>query len=304
MLVKRLGGLWVHGCFLALLLAVALPGRREVASPLWLCLFILLIEGVVVYQAVGGEHSRSVCDVGGIIFLILLLWEVFSTCLNVAHPILVPTPEAVFAVFPKQWQIMLQGVFASLTLLATSSIIAIPSGAVLGALAGWVPRLREAAVPVARVLAPIPAIVYAPYLIALAPTFRSASVAVLFIGIFWPVFLQTVNRVTAIDPLLLDSARALALSDSEMLFRVFLPWMLPGLLSSLRVTFSTSFMLLTLAEMMGATSGLGYYIKNYSDYANYTNVVAGIFLIGFVVTVLNSALTLVEKKTLCGGSSS
>ena len=62
------------------------------------------------------------------------------------------------------------------------------------------------------------------------------------------------------------------------------------------MTLSTSFLLLTMAEMMGASSGLGYFIKNYSDYANYTNVIAGIILIGIVVSLLNALLSFAEKR--------
>ena len=67
-------------------------------------------------------------------------------------------------------------------------------------------------------------------------------------------------------------------------------------MSGLHVTLSTSFLLLTMAEMMGASSGLGYFIKNYSDYANYTNVIAGIILIGIVVSLLNALLSFAEKR--------
>ena len=171
-------------------------------------------------------------------------------------------------------------------------------GALLGMLAGWSPRLRDSLVPIARILAPIPAIIYAPYLIALMPTFRSASALVIVLGIFWPTFLQTVGRVGGIDPHILDSARALCLSGREMVFQIFLPYLLPGLISGLRVSLSTSFMLLTLAEMMGSSSGLGYFIKNFADYANYTNVIAGIFLVALVVTALNGAVSLIEKKAV------
>ncbi len=64
------------------------------------------------------------------------------------------------------------------------------------------------------------------------------------------------------------------------------------------VTLSTSFLLLTTAEMMGASSGLGYFIKNYSDYTNYTNVIAGIILIGIVVSVLNVFLSFAERRLI------
>ena len=53
-----------------------------------------------------------------------------------------------------------------------------------------------------------------------------------------------------------------------------------------------------LAEMMGSSSGLGYFIRNFADYANYTNVIAGIFLVALVVTALNGAVSLIEKKAV------
>ena len=73
---------------------------------------------------------------------------------------------------------------------------------------------------------------------------------------------------------------------------------LPGVVAGLRVTLSTSFMLLVLAEMMGATSGLGYFIKNFADYANYTNVLAGIILVGMVVNVLSFIPAMLERHVI------
>ena len=58
----------------------------------------------------------------------------------------------------------------------------------------------------------------------------------------------------------------------------------------------SAFMLLTLAEMMGAHSGLGYFIRNFADYANYTNVLAGILLVALVITLLNRAVTALETR--------
>jgi NitT/TauT family transport system permease protein len=57
-------------------------------------------------------------------------------------------------------------------------------------------------------------------------------------------------------------------------------------------------MLLTFAEMMGATSGMGYYIVNYNTYGNYTKVVAGIIVVGIVVTVFNKCIDVLQKKLI------
>lgn len=288
----------VHLLFVLLMVQVALPGKNETASPLLFLCAAALAELICLWHIVRRKNARAAGDIGAALFLLFNVWELWATVLGQAHPILVPTPEAVFQVFWDQRQLMLRGIGSSLSLLAIGFSIALPLGALLGMLAGWSPRLRGFLVPIARVLSPVPAIIYAPYLIALMPSFRSASALVIILGIFWPTFLQTVGRTAGLDPHILDSARVLCLSDREMVFQIFLPALLPGLISGLRVSLSTSFMLLTLAEMMGAASGLGYFIKNFADYANYTNVIAGILLVALVVTALNGLVTLLERKAV------
>lgn len=295
--VKKKPPVAVHLLFGLLLVLVALPGRREDAAPLCFVVAACLVEGACLWGIFRGK-GRIAGDIGALLFVLLLAWEVCATILNLAHPILIPTPEAVFQVFASQYKLMLRGIGSSLSLLGLGFAVALPLGVVLGVLAGWFPRFGGAAVPIARVMAPIPAIIYAPYLIALMPTFRAASTAVIVLGIFWPTFLQTVGRVRGVDQTLLDNARVMVLTGREMVFQIFLPWLLPGVLSGLRVSLSTSFMLLMLAEMMGASSGLGYFIKNFADYANYTNVMAGIILVALVVTALNGLMSVVEKKCI------
>lgn len=171
-------------------------------------------------------------------------------------------------------------------------------GMCLGLPVGWIPRIREIFYPIANVLAPIPPVVFAPYLIALMPTFRSASALVIFLGIFWPTFLSIIIRVSSIEHRILDSARVLNVSNYTMISKILFPYVIPGVVSGLKVTMTTSVMMLTFAEMMGATSGMGYYIINYTNYANYTNVLAGIILVGVVVTILNWLVNVIQIKAI------
>jgi NitT/TauT family transport system permease protein len=83
-----------------------------------------------------------------------------------------------------------------------------------------------------------------------------------------------------------------------MLLKVLLPYSIHGIISSLRVQLSSKFMLLVRAEMICAQSGLGFYIKKYSDYADYTRVAAGIIFIALVITGLNILISKAEKKLI------
>ena len=83
-----------------------------------------------------------------------------------------------------------------------------------------------------------------------------------------------------------------------MVFEILLPYSVPGIVKGLRVTMTSAVMMLTFAEMMGSTTGMGYYIVNYNTYGNYTKVLAGIIVVGIVVTVLSGLISLLQKKSI------
>ena len=284
--------------FTVLLILIFVPGKLETANPV---VFFIVAATTWLYYLQLRLRSRKAQAAGDIIiivFAILIIWELVTTKLNIAHKTLVPCPENVFYVFVSQRVLMIKGVFSSLQLLVIGFVVALIAGVGLGIITGWYQRLRGMLFPIAKVISPIPPIIYTPYIVALMPSFRSASAVVIILGIFWPTFMNTILRVGTLEKQLLQSARSLCLGNRDMITQILLPYVLPGVVSGLRVTLSTSFLILTMAEMMGASSGLGYFIKNYSDYANYTNVAAGILLVGVVVTILNQGIGLLENKLI------
>lgn len=284
--------------WLILVILMVIPGKREGGACTVFFLTVLCMEAIWVYHCLRKERPTAVHDILSLLFVFLILWEMVTTKLDMAHRVLVPPPEAVFQVFYTQRRLMGKGILSSMELLAGGMTLGLSLGMVLGIAVGWIPRLNQMFFPIARVISPIPPIIYTPYIVALMPTFRSASVTVVVLGIFWPSFMNTILRVTGMEQKLLDSARALCPNTWTMAVQILFPYVWPGIIRNLRVTLSTSFLILTMAEMMGASSGLGYFIKNYSDYANYTNVVAGIILVGLVVSVLNGGISLLEKKLI------
>lgn len=129
----------VHLLFVLLVVQVALPGKNETASPVLFLCAAVLVEAACLWHIVRKKHARAAGDIGAFLFLLFNIWELWATVLGKAHPILVPTPEAVFQVFADQWPLMLRGIGSSLSLLAIGFGIALPLGALLGMLAGGAP---------------------------------------------------------------------------------------------------------------------------------------------------------------------
>ncbi|MGI6545268.1 MAG: ABC transporter permease [Fastidiosipilaceae bacterium] len=293
-----------HG-FLAILICISLfaPKARPTVREPWsmlvgLAVIELLFLLSIITKQKNGILTKGPYDIILFVWILIIIWELWSSVFNKAHPVLIPCPENIFDTFRVQWRTMLLNVGHSMQLLFVGFSIGLILATALGLIAGWTPRLREFAYPIANVMAPIPAIVFSPYLVSLMPSFRSASALVIILGVFWPTFLTTINRVVSIEPQILDSARMLNLNNRTMITHVLLPYILPGVVSGLRVSVATSMLSLNFAELMGATHGMGYYVQNSITYANYTQAVAGIVVIGIVVTVLNSVVKQIQKRAI------
>jgi len=279
-----------------LLLIFLMPAKISTDSP-WAFVVVLVLAEVLFLVKYGKSKKESAVDIAFVAYIFLGLWELFKK-LGMLHPVLVPPPENVFHVLITQRELIVQGIFSSLLLLLIGVGLALVTGVIFGLLVGWIPRLREAVMPIANVISPIPPLVYTPYVVAVMPTFRSASVFVIFSAVFWPTFQQMVGRVGSMDQKIIQSAKVMNVSTPTMIFKVILPYCLPGIITGLSGSMRAAFLCLTGAELLGASSGLGFFVKKFSDYADYTKVITGIIVMGLVVTLIETLIKLIEKKCI------
>ena len=126
-----------HVLFAALVILVLLPGKRVVPTIVPFLVAILLTEAVYLWALARKDANRAAYSwVVIIVWAFFFIWELFSTQLGTANPVLFPAPEAVFNVFPTQWPTLLDNLVASLQLLAMGALTAIVAGLVLGAICG------------------------------------------------------------------------------------------------------------------------------------------------------------------------
>jgi NitT/TauT family transport system permease protein len=271
---------------LALAVQVLVPdAQRQAAADASAFLGVLVLLAILftaglVFQK---KDARAVTDIVTVIAVILVLWEVLLGKLSLLDPLLFPGPAQVFQVFASDWQLMLYGAVGSLGIMATGYILALALAIPLGLYIGWRRRLFDVAYPIAKAVSPIPPTVYLPYAIVLLPTFAASSVFLIFIGAFWPILVGTIYGVFAVDHRIINSARTLGLTDRQMVRRILLPGAMPSIFSGAMISLIMAFISITVAEMIAATSGLGWYIEYNHQFANYDKVIAGMILIALVV---------------------
>lgn len=290
-MIRKLHSILPHILFLVLLFLILQPSVEGTDSFYSFLAVVIAIEAAILAK----HKSRVASDIGIIVFLVLIIWEYNTAKVGMKNAMLYPAPENVFGIFIKDYDKILQGIGSSMRLMFGAFALALIFGVGLGLLVGLSDRLSGTILPIVRVISPIPPIIYSPYAVALLPSFRAASIFVVTLTIFWPIFMNMILGVREIDKKIMDSAKTLNLSQSSLILHVLIPYSLPGIINSVSVSVSTSFLVLTAAEMIGGTSGLGWYIKYHSDFANFSKVVFGIVMIGVVVTILNVLINIVRK---------
>ena len=260
-------------------------------------MYLIVMCLIEVYFIVGYLiKKRQAChDISCILFAFFALWA-YATKTGRVQSLLVMPMENVFYVFYTHYEEMLTGFLSSLNLVLWGLALGVVLATVLGVLIGWVTRLNNAILPIVRIISPIPALAYTTYVVAAMPNFRISEIVIIFLGIFWPTFSRVISTVGTMDKKIIESARILNVSTAGMLKDIVLPYVMPTVLRHLSNALSTAFMCLTGAELIGASSGLGYFIRKYSEYANYTNVLAGIIFMGIAVTLLSFITQWIQRK--------
>ncbi|MBQ1628497.1 MAG: ABC transporter permease subunit [Treponema sp.] len=272
--------------------------RSGLKSPLVFTIVLVVIQILFISQLVNSKKSRSVKDITASVNGFLFAWELIVSRLNLLPYIFIPAPENVFDIFISDWKTILTGFLSSMELILAGLFLSVVSSVVLGTLVGYNKRLTNAVYPIAKALSTVPALIYTPYIVLIMPTFKLASLTVIFLSIFWGSFMGSINNTAFVEKKIINAAKVLNLSVPTILFKIIIPFNLPRIINALPIHLATSLMTLTVAEMLGADSGMGYYVRVSLNYANYTKAIAGIIFIGFVVTILNIIIQETKKHLI------
>jgi len=171
-------------------------------------------------------------------------------------------------------------------------ITAIP----LGILMGIRPFARSATSPIVEPLRFIPPIAWIPLSIILLSGL-SRYVFIIWIGVFFPVLLNSIAGVRRTSVTLVNMAKTFGSSSSEVIRKIIFPSALPEIMTGLRVGLGVGWMSIVAAEMIGGEPvGLGRLILKYADLLQLDVVVMGMITIGIVGLAMNYFILLLEKR--------
>lgn len=168
----------------------------------------------------------------------------------------------------------------SLRRIAIGFAVATVLGVGLGLLIGRYRLLRQLVFPAIEALRPIPAIAWVPISIMLWPDNEVSIVFITFIGAFFPILLNTVSGVQAVDAVLLRAGQCLGAREPQLMWQVVLPGAAPQVFTGLAVGMGVAWVSLIAAEMISGQFGVGYFTWEAYSLISYADIVLGMITIG------------------------
>ncbi|MGI9275032.1 MAG: ABC transporter permease [Endozoicomonas sp.] len=224
---------------------------------------------------------------------------------NRANPVYLPAPHEVATAFytafttePKRrsekW--LHESLWQSITVIfwgfMFSSLIGLPIGILCGTYAA-VSRINEPFIEFFRYL---PAPAFGALAVAILGIHDGPKIAIIFIGTFFQQVLIVANTTRKLDIALLEAALTLGAKRLQLLFRVVVPGILPDLYRDQRILLGWAWTYLIVAELIGTSSGITWFITQQARYKNFDNVFAAIIMIGIIGLLSDLLLAQLGKR--------
>ena len=231
--------------------------------------------------------------------LILLLWEISARAAPRLQLYLPPISLVVTAL----GQSVLSGPMAQHLTITVGRflqgyLLAAAIGVSLGIVLGYFRFLHSLLEMVIEFLRPMPSVAIIPVAVLMLGIGDSMIVAVTVYASLWPVLINTIDGVRHIESILIQTGRTFGLTRRQLLWQVILPAASPYVVTGLRIGLSIALILVTTAEMVAGSKGMGFYILDEERSMNSSNMYAGIFVVATLGYGLNRLFLLVEAKMM------
>jgi sulfonate transport system permease protein len=204
-------------------------------------------------------------------------WEI-AVRAGISNGRLVPPPSRIYEEFAELARTgeLTRHTVATLLRVAVGFGVGTVVGTLLGAISGYSTLVRRLVDPSLQGLRAVPSIAWTPLFILWLGIFETSKVALIAVGVFFPIYLGVMGAVMSVDRKIVEVGRAFRLSGPQMVRRILLPAVLPAYVIALRSGLGLGWMFVIAAEFMGASEGLGYLLIDGQQLGKPAEIVAAI----------------------------
>lgn len=245
-------------------------------------------------RALPGRYEGWVLPIG-----LLVVWEGLSR-LGVFPPNLLPAPTTVLGTL---WGLTISGelvwhIGITLFRVFLGFGVGTLAATVLGALTGYSPIAHRYLDPLLQALRNIPSLAWVPLFILWLGIFETSKVALIAVGVFFPVYLNLMSGIQGVDRKLVEVGKIYRLSQFQLIRRVFFPATLPAYVVGLRNGLGLGWMFVVAAELMGTSQGLGFLLVDGQTTGRPAVILASILLFAVLGKLTDSLLAAAGRRVL------
>jgi ABC-type nitrate/sulfonate/bicarbonate transport system permease component len=230
---------------------------------------------------------------------VVALWWV-ATHMGWVNQLLLPSP---ITVVTTMFELTRNGtlpanIAVSLSRVVVGFLIALCFALPLGTFVGISILARSAVIPLVELIRPIPPIAVIPLAILWLGIGELSKYSIVAYGAFFPIFLNTLTGFAAVDPVHVRAALTLGATKWQIFRHVMIMSAFPNIVVGARIGMGMAFVVLVAAELIAASSGLGFLIMDARNQYRMDWMFVGIISMGLLGYVLNFGLLALERQVL------
>jgi sulfonate transport system permease protein len=230
---------------------------------------------------------------------ILLVWEALARD-AILPPNWLPAPSVIartiyeMAIAGDLWR----HVGITVARVALGFLIGATAGTLFGAVTGYFPVARKLLDPLLQSLRSVPSIAWVPLFVLWLGIQEASKIALISLGAFFPVYLNLSVAIRHVDPKILEVGKLYRLGGFQMVRRLILPAVMPEYIVGLRSGLGLAWMFVVAAELLGASSGIGFLMVDGQMTGRAAIIVASVLLFAICGKATDWAMSATGSKLL------
>jgi sulfonate transport system permease protein len=223
----------------------------------------------------------------------LCTWTIFT-------PDVMPSPIAVIADLVRLWTKgqLLADIGVTSYRVALGFLVGTAVATALGAIVGYSRRVGDYLDPTLQALKAVPSLAWVPLFILWFGIFEVSKVALIAVGVFFPVYLNLVSGIRSTDRKLVEVGQVNGLGRLDLVRRILAPAALPSYVTGLRAGLALGWMFVIAAELMGASKGLGFLMLDGQMTGRPATIVAALILFAVAGKISDALLVAIGRRLL------
>lgn len=223
--------------------------------------------------------------------IVVIAWVLVTTYGSIPSGIL-PTIPKVGKSFVSMVQTgqLQKDLIVSLSRVLKGFLVSAVLGIVLGSLIGMFQTMKELFLPMITVIRQIPIIAWIPLIILWCGIGESSKVVIIVLAAFFSILVNTESGMESTPKEYIEVAKLYKLSPWKTFTNVYLPHALPQILVGLKLGLSVSWMAVVAAELIAATSGIGYRMSNARSLMQSDVVIVCMIVVGLVGIIMDKLI--------------